>query len=110
MGDKDIDRPITHRDRVRVQFYTEKGQVAVIHVIQYEARFNDEWVPVARYDCAHGFFHRDICHADGRQDKEALFFNSLADALNYAVRDIKENWEQYRARYEAELESRRGGK
>ena len=114
MGEKDIDRALTHQDRIRARFYTEKGKVAIIHVIQYEAKFGAEgdWESIVRYDCSHGFFHRDRLHPDGRQDKEALFFSSLAEGLNYAVQDIKDHWENYRAGYEAEmdaLERRRGG-
>lgn len=107
MGEKNIDRALTHQDRMRARFYTEKGKVGIIHVIQYEANFGDEeeWHPIVRYDCSHGFFHRDRLHPDGRQDKEELFFSSLAEGLSYAVQDIKDHWERYRAEYDVEMKA-----
>ncbi len=45
-------------DRIRVKFSKEKG-IIINLVIQYEAFIIEKWHAIVRYDCAHGFFHRD---------------------------------------------------
>ena len=46
-------------DRLRVKLQIDKGELINV-VYQYETFFEDKWKPIVRYDCAHGFFHRDI--------------------------------------------------
>ncbi len=46
-------------DRLRLKIKTEKGKVIDI-VVQYEAKFSGQWHPIVRYDCSHGFLHRDV--------------------------------------------------
>ena len=41
-------------DRLRMIIETERGQVIDV-VVQYEAKFGEEWQPIVRYDCSHGF-------------------------------------------------------
>lgn len=43
-----------------------------------------------RYDCSHGFFHRDILTPKGEKIKQAIPLNNLKDALTYAKQDIKD--------------------
>src|SRR3989337_1985682 len=50
----------TDADRIRVDFETERGQVIVLHFVQYETMRRGAWQPVARYDSAHGFVHLDL--------------------------------------------------
>ena len=85
-------------EKLRMRITTEKGNV-VNMVVQYETLFNNEWVPIVRYDCAHGFFHRDVMKPNGDKEKQAIQIQSLEDALNYAEQDIKDRWEFYKERY-----------
>jgi len=39
-------------------------------VLQYEAMIEGKWFVIVRYDCAHGFFHRDLLHPN--EDKEKI--------------------------------------
>ena len=39
-------------------------------VLQYEAIINEKWVAIVRYDCAHGFFHRDLINPNGDKEKK----------------------------------------
>jgi hypothetical protein len=55
--------------------------------------------PIVRYDCAHGFFHRDLLFPRGEKEKQTITITSLEDALNYAEQDIKDRWEFYKDRY-----------
>jgi len=61
MGKKEFTKLLTPEgeDRLRVRIVIEKSKVTDV-VIQYEARIKDKWHTIVRYDCAHGFFHRDL--------------------------------------------------
>ena len=75
----------------RAQF----GSPAVLHfAVQLEIFHNNKWLPVVRYDAAHGFSHMDHYRKDGTNTKSKL---NLAwnDALTLADEDIRENWKDY---------------
>jgi len=57
-----------------------------------------------RYDTAHGRPHKDVLHPDGSQDKAEFYGYSGAEVLTLGERDIKANWQRYRAEYEREIE------
>lgn len=88
--------------RWRHQHASFKNQITGF-VIQLEIFFNDKWYPVARYDTAHGFAHKDVIHFNGKTDKSPLIFTDYADALNFAQSDIKTNWEKYRENFYREV-------
>lgn len=85
-------------ERLRIKIHSEKGKLIDI-VIQYESFINNKWNPIVRYDCSHGFFHRDILKSNGEKEKQSIPITSLKDALNYAEQDIKDRWEFYRERF-----------
>jgi len=89
-------------DRLRVKINIEKGKVVDI-VVQYEARFNEEWHQIVRYDCSHGFLHRDVMFPNGKKEKHPLNIPELKSALLYAEQDIKDRWTWYRDRYRRRL-------
>jgi hypothetical protein len=66
---------------------------------QYEALIDDQWTPVIRFDCAHGFFHKDTLYPNGDKEKQKIEIDSLNTAALYAKQDIKERWRWYRERY-----------
>jgi hypothetical protein len=51
-----------------------------------------KWNPIVRYDCAHGFFHRDVLFPNGDKDKQVIEFNDLEAALSFAEQDLKDRW------------------
>lgn len=85
-------------EKLRMKIIVEKGKV-INMVVQYETFFNSKWIPVVRYDCAHGFFHRDVLFPGGEKEKQTINITSLEDALNYAEQDIKDRWGFYKERY-----------
>lgn len=85
-------------DRLRMRITTEKGKVIDI-VVQYETLINDKWNAVVRYDCEHGFFHRDVVYPGGEKEKQAIGIRNLENALLYAEQDLKDRWEWYKQRY-----------
>ena len=68
-------------------------------VFQYESFINNVWTPIVRYDCAHGFFHKDVLFPKGVKEKTEMTFDSLKSASQYAEQDLKDRWEWYKERY-----------
>jgi len=74
--------------------------------VQLEVRENGVWMPVVRYDTAHGFAHRDILDLTGKNvEKTPLFGMDYNDALTFAESDLKANWAFYKHLFEKGGES-----
>ncbi len=86
------------RERLRIRIEIENGKVIDI-VVQYETLIAGKWKAIIRYDCDHGFFHRDVIFPDGTKEKQVIEFDSLETALTYAEQDLKDRWEFYKKRY-----------
>ncbi len=87
-------------DRIRCVFETRRGKVINIKVVQYETLLHGKWMPVIRYDTAHGFFHKDVYLFGGRKRlKEFIFKSSLEEALTFAIQDIRMNWPTYKSAF-----------
>lgn len=89
---------LTDKDRKRHEHITEKSKVSGF-VIQYEIFLEGKWMPVVRYDTAHGYVHRDLINPDGSKEKIFMGLTDLNEALTLADKDINENWERYKERY-----------
>ena len=85
-------------DRLRVRLKTQ-GKELIDVVYQYESFIDNFWTPVVRYDCAHGFFHKDVLYPKGVKEKTEMTFDSLKTASQYAAQDLKDRWEWYKERY-----------
>jgi len=86
-------------DRIRVRIVTERGCL-VGFAAQYEALIGERHHAIARYDCAHGRFHRDLLDRYGRNiEKKGYRGYSNDEALRFASRDFKANWRYYREQY-----------
>ena len=82
-------------------FETERGQI-LRFVVQLECQFveDGEWLPVVRYDTAHGYAHRDIMHPTKEEEKAEMSVQNYNDALTLAMDDVVEKRYDYRRRYE----------
>ncbi len=86
-------------ERMRMKIRVLKGKV-VDMVVQYETKIKEQWKSIVRYDCAHGFFHRDFIFPNGDKEKKAISIIDLETALTYAEQDIKDKMGIfYKARY-----------
>jgi hypothetical protein len=56
------------------------------------------WVPVIRYDMAHGQAHIDVCDTPRRKRKQFLDLPP-GEVMTLAEEDIKDNWERYQAEF-----------
>lgn len=96
MNEKEFEIEYNADTRARFSFVTEREEV-VRFVVQLEVFVGAQWRPAVRYDTAHGFAHCDWYRGDGSCEKIDLEM-SFADALTYAQRDVRENWETHRRR------------
>lgn len=85
-------------NRLRVRLVIDSGVLLDI-MYQYETFLRDEWLPIVRYDCAHGFFHRDILLPNGDKVKKVIEMENLKAASKYAEQDLKDRWNWYRESY-----------
>jgi hypothetical protein len=92
-------------NRIHVRLQTENGDLKDV-MYQYETLLNDEWVAIVRYDCAHGFFHRDVLLPNGDKEKQIIEVGTLKNASQYAEQDLKDRWEWYRERYIKKLKKK----
>lgn len=86
------------RDRIRLHFKKDKGEIVDI-VLQYEAMIDDKWFAIVRYDCAHGFFHRDLLHPNGDKEKKIIEVPDLRFAFTFAKQDLEDKWEWYKEQF-----------
>jgi hypothetical protein len=99
-------RFLNDNNALRVRFEVESGQVLKF-VVQLECRFDDKtWVPVIRYDTAHGFAHCDKLHPYEAATKTKMTTKDYNEALNVAMDDLVGNWNKYRRRYEEWLKQK----
>jgi len=92
-------------DRLRVRLKVNKGELVDV-VYQYEAFIKNKWVTIVRYDCAHGFFHRDILKPNGDKEKQEITIDNLKSASKYAEQDLKDRWECYKERFTKKMKKR----
>lgn len=85
-------------NRLRVRLITENGELIDV-LYQYESFINNNWVAIVRYDCSHGFFHRDVLMPNGDKEKKSIEIDSLKNASKYAEQDLKDRWAWYKERY-----------
>lgn len=87
------------KNAARVWFEVKRNKVFKF-LVQLECLFNGEWSPVVRYDTAHNFAHCDVLHPSGKTKKTEMAIQDYNEALTFAIKDLSENWEIYRQRYE----------
>ena len=90
-------RVVPEQAQIRCSYQRVKNRVTRF-VVQLEIFHDDSWVPVVRYDNAHGFCHRDTVHPDGSQDKTSVFVGDINQTFTYAIEELRTNWEAHRSR------------
>lgn len=95
MREKSYLRIVSEDSRIRARFKTEKGEVKEF-MIQMEVRYEGKWVPVVRFDTAHGYAHKDTFYRGVRQKKEELVFGTFNESFTFAQLDLSRNWKNYK--------------
>ena len=98
-----LDLPGSKIMRFRNIFQTHQSKVSSF-VVQFEIRGlkrePEQWKAIARYDCAHGYIHRDLIYADGRKEKKKIRSQDLSSAIKIAMSDFKNNFRQWISKLE----------
>ncbi len=81
------------RARKRHLHEADRGRV-IRFVVQLEVKLHGEWVPVVRYDTAHGKPHVDLYETPTRKTKRPIQL-PVAEAMTFAQEDISKNWSRY---------------
>ena len=98
MNEKEFIIDLGPADRLREHLIRGRGRI-ISFAVQYETFRKGKWLPVVRYDSAHGFAHRDLYDIEGRAVKTPLFLRDYNQALTFAEADLKANWALYRERF-----------
>lgn len=102
MPEIDFEQPLDDalEEWLRMRFTTVGGRV-VTYTVQYETTVNGLRAAVMRFDNAHGFPHRDRLDRHGRVTEKRVIPGNPepGEALTQGQRDIRINWQQYRAAY-----------
>lgn len=85
-------------DRIRFRFKKDKGEIIDL-LLQYETKIHGKWMALVRYDCAHGFFHRDVMYPNGDKEKKIIEVPDLKFAFSFARQDLEDKWEWYKEQY-----------
>jgi len=97
VDEKEYIIPYSEEARKRNYHKTRKGKV-IRFVVQLEVKYEGDWKEVVRYDCVHGFAHRDSCNLRGKNKKDELYLG-FEDALSLADDDVDDNWEIYKLKF-----------
>ncbi len=90
---------LDEENEIFVFMETLQGQL-LRFVVKYIAGINDELYEVLRYDSAHGKPHIDILDPEGNV-RQKIWLSHLSNegALDYAKKDIKDNYQSYRENF-----------
>ena len=100
-------RLLDYDNALRVMFEMERGQI-LRFAVQLECQFMEdgEWIPVVRFDTAHGYAHRDIMHPIKTEEKTEMSVQDYNEAFTIAMDDVVEKRYDYRRRYEEWLKQK----
>jgi len=73
------------------------GALLSFTVVQI-SQMGEERYQIVRYDCAHGYAHKDCLYEPARR-KEELPDRPLDELCNGAREEIKREWKNYRSRF-----------
>lgn len=85
------------RDGIHTKLVIDHGVVIDFVVVQI-SEISGEAHQLVRYDCSHGYVHKDCLYArDGR--KEELPDRPFDELYEMCVREVKSEWKNYRSQY-----------
>lgn len=108
MGDSIWSFLVSDRLRLDVQIVYERG-VPTKFSLNLCGWIKGEWVPLVRYDNAHGPAHRHQFHPNGEDEIHDFLAMVPRTFVDKAQRDLNERAEYYLEEYERELSNRERG-
>lgn len=89
--------PLSLEDELVVEMEIERSNIVDFKVM-YNTIIKGKEHQVVRYDCAHGYAHKDILYEKPKR-KEIMADIEYDELLDIAKDDIERNWEQYKKKY-----------
>ena len=89
--------PLSLEDELMVEIGIEKAKVVYFKVM-YNTIIEGKEHQVVRYDCSHGYAHKDILYQKPKR-KEKMVEIGYDKLLDLAKDDIANNWEEYKKKY-----------
>ena len=89
--------PLSLEDELMVEIEIEKAKVVDFKVM-YNTIIEGKERQVVRYDCSHGYAHKDILYQKPKR-KEKMAKIGYDKLLDLARDDITRNWEEYKKKY-----------
>jgi hypothetical protein len=87
----DSNSHIILRNLFRIHGNLVSGFVIQVEIHTHKQDGKDQVTPVVRYDCAHGFIHRDDIAADGEKTKHKLPVQNTRGAITFAIVELRDN-------------------
>jgi len=84
-------------DEVYIEITKDKNEITDFKVVYYTLE-DGRTVEIVRYDCRHGFAHKDILCGKKLQ-KEKMPDLPYKELFNLALHDIKNNWRNYKIQH-----------
>lgn len=88
---------LSEQDLIYSTLAVERGKIIGFAVIQI-AIIDEQRHQIARYDCAHGYAHKD-CLYEKRLRKEILPMRPLNELFKTAKEEIRVKWQNWKGEY-----------
>jgi hypothetical protein len=101
MPPRDWENYLDHENRIRARMTTDARGRVDLFMLQLEILIDDDWLPVVRYDNAHGEAHIDYIDPKG-VTYEKVWLNlrePYNDAFNMAENELKRDYLAHRSRF-----------
>ena len=99
MPRKDYFHYLDSQTRLVVYFTTRKG-VAIRFVVKLEYEDDGVWREITRYDCFHGYVHKDVLARSGVKERVVRYrYLDPGTGLNAAIADCTDNFQSYVERW-----------
>jgi len=97
---------LDHENRLRVRVSMNRRSGIEVFTVQLECLIDGRWQPVVRYDSAHGQAHIDLIDPKGVEYEKIWlgYFAPYNAAFTRAIDELKETYQDHRARYLRQLE------
>lgn len=79
--------------------YRISGNDVEAFTVQLEYFVDGNWIPVVRYDSAHGIPHRDVLNPAGDVIAKEWLPGSFNEVLTSSIRELRVNWKQHISRF-----------
>ncbi len=97
---------LDHENRIRSRMTTDSRGRVVTFMLQLEVLVDEGWLPVVRYDSAHGRAHIDYVDPEGVTYEKVWLdhWEPFNNAFTLADNELKTTWQVHRSRFVKQME------